>query len=112
MAGETFDNLARVTPGGAGATYTTGNVAFDFGASTFTISDGGPRVINMSISVNTSRTLYVIVNSVSMPLNLGTALVVNALYTFAWIAHPNDTFSISLSGSSTINYCVMTMSRQ
>lgn len=112
MAGEQFDNLARVTPGGAGATYVSGNVAFDSSASTFAISDGGPRVINLSVSAHTSRILNVIVNTVVMPLNLNVALIADGLYTFAFIAHPQDTFSFSFSGSTTINYFVVTMSRQ
>lgn len=112
MAGEQFDHLARVTPGGAGATYVSGNVAFDSTATTFTIADGGPRVINLSVSVATSRALSLRVNSVNMPFNGGTALTAGALYTFSFIGHPLDTFSFQLDGASTINYFVVTMSRQ
>lgn len=102
-----------VTPGSAGATYTTGNVAFDNSATTFTLPQGaGPQVINLTVSVHTAQKLYVRANSVNMPLNNDVALVADSMNTFVFIAHGMVPFSFQLGGGTTINYFIVTTSRQ
>jgi len=113
MAGEQFDHLAKVTPGAANATNAGTTVTFDGTVTSFTLPNGGgPNVVNLTVSLATSVKLYVTVNSVNMPLNVDTALVAGALYTFSFIAVPNLEFSFTLAGASVINYFVVTTSRQ
>jgi hypothetical protein len=111
MAFLQFDSLARVTPGASNATYTAGDVTFDGSTTTITMNEPGAQVINMTVSVHTSRTVYVVVNSVLMPLNNNVALTADALYTFVFIMHNKSSFSIQFSGATTINHLELVKSR-
>lgn len=106
-----LNHLARVTPGGAGATYTSGDVAFDNSATTFTISDGGPRVINISVAVTTAQTFILRINSADLLFNDGVPLGALRLYNFTFLANGKDTFSFRFGGATTINYFQVAVSR-
>ena len=107
-----FDNLARITPGAANATYVSGDVSFDGAVTNPTLTEPGAHVINMTVSARTSRQIYVVVNSVLMPLNNNVALTADALYTFVWIQHSKTAFSIQFSGGTVINHMELTHGKQ
>lgn len=104
-------HLAKVTPGAANATYTTGSdISFDGTVTTITVADGGPRIVRLTVSLATSGVLSVRTNSVDMPLNTGVPLAAGCLYTFEFLAHI-QTFSFRSSVSSVINYFTVAIGR-
>lgn len=100
-------HLARITPGASNATYTTGSdISFDGTVTTMSITDGGPRIVRLTVSLATSGVLSVRTNSVDMPLNSGVPLAAGCLYTFEFVVHQNS-FSFRSSVSTVINFfCV------
>lgn len=100
-----FTNVMRVSPGTA---YTTGN---DVGSTTVTLADGGPMVVSITTVVSTAAKLLLRINSTNFTFNTDTALTADALYTFSFIGHPNDTFSFRFDTNCTIRYFVVAKSR-
>lgn len=106
-----ISHLGRVAPGTAYVA-ANGDVVWSQGPASgtdYTITDGGPRLVNICVSVDTAVKMYVVVNDVLMPLNSDALLVADALYMFTFTAHPSDSFALQFSGNCDINYLVMTM---